>query len=128
MITLAIDSSSETASVALLENQTIRAELFLNAGFHHSVILLPAIQQIYETAGLTVDRTDLFVCTLGPGSFTGLRIGVGTIKGMAMATNKPVAGVSTLKALAANAAGGNTNICPLIDAGRGQIYAAHYKQ
>jgi tRNA threonylcarbamoyladenosine biosynthesis protein TsaB len=127
MIILAIDTSSETVSIALIEDQTIRAEFFLNTGLNHSRILLPTIQHIYNMAALTIDTTDLFACTVGPGSFTGLRIGVGTIKGMALATNKPIIGVSTLEALASNVQGVSANICPIIDARRGQVYAAIYK-
>ena len=127
MLILSIDTSGEIFSVALLENQIIRAEIFINAGLNHSLLLLPTIKHIYEITELTLAQTDLFVCTVGPGSFTGLRVGVCTMKGLAMATGKSIVGISTLEALAANAGSFNKNICPIIDAKRGQIFAAVYK-
>ena len=127
MYILAIDTSGSALSVALLDDEAIRAEVFLNTGMNHSIHLLPAIKYVYEQAGLNTDATDLFVCTIGPGSFTGLRIGVGTIKGLAMAVGKPVVGISSLEVLAANIAPVSMNICPMLDAQRGQIYTALYK-
>lgn len=123
----ALDTTGATLSVALLEDQTIRAEAFVNTGDNHSLHLLPAIGHVYDLAGASPEMTDLFVCTLGPGSFTGVRIGVATIKGLAMATGKPVVGFSTLEALAANAGLFTGHICPILDAQRGQVYAAIYK-
>jgi tRNA threonylcarbamoyladenosine biosynthesis protein TsaB len=127
MLILALDTTGATLSVALLEDQTIRAEVFVNTGDNHSLHLLPAIGHVYDLAGASPETTDLFVCTLGPGSFTGVRIGVATIKGLAMATGKPVVGFSTLEALAANAGLFSGRICPILDAQRGQVYAAIYK-
>jgi tRNA threonylcarbamoyladenosine biosynthesis protein TsaB len=127
MYILAIDTSGAALSVALLEDDTIRAEIFLNTGGNHSHNLLPAIKYVYEQSSLNTDAANLFVCAIGPGSFTGLRIGVGTIKGLAMATGKPVVGVSSLEVLAANIAPVSMNICPMLDAQRGQIYTALYK-
>lgn len=128
MLVLAIDSTGAALSVALLEDQTIRSETFVNGGDNHSLHLLPAIKRTYELAGLSVEETNLFVCTLGPGSFTGVRIGVSTIKGLAMAIGKPVVGVSSLEALAANGGPFVGSICPILDAQRGQVYAALYEQ
>lgn len=127
MLILAIDTTGATLSVALLEDQTIRAEVFVNTGDNHSLHLLPAIKHVYDLAGVSSGVTDLFVCTLGPGSFTGVRIGVSTIKGLAMATGKPVVGFSTLEALAANIGSLSGSICPILDAQRGQVYTAIYK-
>ena len=127
MYILAIDTSGAALSVALLDDEAIRAEVFLNTGVNHSLHLLPAVKYVYEQAGLNTDAADLFVCAIGPGSFTGLRIGVGTIKGLAMAAGKPVVGVSSLAVLAANIAPVSMNICPMLDAQRGQIYTALYK-
>ncbi len=127
MLTLAIDTSGATLSTALLEDLTTRAEFFLNTGDNHSQHLLPAIKKIYDLAGASIQDTDLFVCTEGPGSFTGLRIGVGTVKGLALATGKPLLGLSTLEVLAANMGPGSMRICPLLDAQRGQVYAGAYR-
>lgn len=127
MQALAVDTSSETLSVALLQDRDIKAEVFVDTARNHSVILLPAIRYVYDVTGLCFGETDLFICTLGPGSFTGLRVGVSTIKGLAIATGKPVVGLSSLEALAANLGPVSANICPMLDAGRGQIYTAIYK-
>ena len=128
MLILAIDTTGATLSAALLEDQTIRAEVFVNTGANHSLHLLPAIKHVYDQAGAGTESTDLFVCTLGPGSFTGVRIGVSTIKGLAMATGKPVVGISTLEAVAANVGANSGIICPILDAQRGQIYTALFQQ
>jgi len=127
MLVLAIDTAGETLSAALLNDGAIRAEIFINTGLNHSHHLLPAIKNIYDVAGAKTEATDLFACTVGPGSFTGLRIAVSTIKGLAMATGKPVVGLSTLEALAANMGCVPMKICPMLDARKGQIYTALYK-
>lgn len=127
MLILAIDTTGATLSAALLENETIRAEVFVNTGDNHSHNLLPAIKHVCDLAGASTGMIDLFICTLGPGSFTGVRIGASTIKGLAMATGKPVVGLSTLEALAANIGQIAGSICPILDAQRGQVYTALYK-
>jgi len=86
MQVLAIDTTGETLSVALLEGGETRAEVFINIGANHSLHLLPAIKHIYDITGETIEATDLFACTMGPGTFTGSRIGAATIKGLAMAS------------------------------------------
>jgi len=127
MLILAIDTTGASLSVALLQDQRICAEVFVNTGDNHSVHLLPTILHVYGLTGTSLGMTDLFVCTLGPGSFTGVRIGVSTIKGLAMATNKPVIGFSTLEALSAMMGAVPGKICPMLDAQRGQVYTAVYK-
>jgi tRNA threonylcarbamoyladenosine biosynthesis protein TsaB len=126
MITLAIDTSAKTVSIALLEGENLLVETFFNLGINSSILLMPAIEDAFQKSGLSVDQVDLWVCTLGPGSFTGLRIGIGTIKGMAMASGRPIAGVSTLEALAFNGIHADKLICPMMDAQKGQIYTALY--
>ncbi len=125
--TLAIDTSTKTASVALLADDVILYEATINVGVNHSIVLLPAIDEMMRLTGQSLENIDLFACTTGPGSFTGLRIGAGTIKGFAMAAGKPIAGVSTLDALSLNAASGACPVCPLLDARKGQVYTALYK-
>jgi tRNA threonylcarbamoyladenosine biosynthesis protein TsaB len=102
-------------------------EYFFNVGVNHSETLLPAVHQGLSLAGIGVEGIDLFALTLGPGSFTGLRIGASTIKGLAVTTGKPVVGISTLEALAYNAVGYPDLICPLLDARKGEIYTALYR-
>lgn len=127
MITLAFDSCSKTASVAVLQNTHVLYETILNKGLHHSEVLLPAIDEAFRLTNLLVTDIDFFACTLGPGSFTGLRIGLSTLKGFMLATEKPAAGVSSLAALALNVKEKERNICAMMDAGRGQVYYASYQ-
>ncbi len=127
MLILAIDTSTKTASIALLQGDEILFEINTNLRLNHSLILLPALQDLCELSQTEMDRIDLFVCTTGPGSFTGLRIGVGTVKGLALATGKPVVGVSSLDALAFNLAGSEIPVCPMLDAGKNQVYTARYR-
>lgn len=124
MLTLAIDTSSKNIGIAFLDSEVTRIELLLNAGLHHSALLLPAIKESCELIKVSMGQIDLLVCTSGPGSFTGLRIGMSTIKGLALANKKPTIGVSTLEALAMNASHTPTVICPMMDAKKDQIYTA----
>lgn len=124
---LAMDTSQKTVSVALLADETILVDTFINRGINHSAVLLPAIEKACQMAGLTVDGVDLFALTIGPGSFTGLRIGASTVKGLALATGKPVVGISTLEALAQNGKSSTRLICPLLDAQKNQVYTAYYR-
>lgn len=123
---LAIDTSGVTASVALLQDETVLAEIFINLGRNHSEILLPSIDHLLMVSGLELRAIDVFACTVGPGSFTGIRIGVGTIKGLAIAADRPVVGLSALEVLAMDARGFQRKICPMIDARREQVYAGLY--
>ncbi len=126
MIVLAIDSTAVVASAALLENERVLAAETVNCGLTHSETLLPLVDRIYKAAGLNSDDTDIFACSAGPGSFTGVRIGVATIKGIAFG-NKPCVGVSTLEALAYNLLDFNGIISPVMDARRGQFYNALFR-
>lgn len=126
MMTLALDSSAKTVGIALLQDENVLVETFYNLGVNASILLIPAIEDALQKAEVSMEQVDLFACTLGPGSFTGLRIGLGTVKGMALATGKPVAGVSTLEALAFNGIHTDSLICPLMDAQKNQIYTALY--
>lgn len=127
MITLAIDTATRTAGVALLRDETILVEYFFNVSVNHSETVLSAVQQGLTLAGIGIDGVDLFALTVGPGSFTGLRIGASTVKGLALTTGKPVVGVSTLEALAYNAIECPALVCPMLDARKGEVYAALYR-
>ncbi|MCE5212324.1 MAG: tRNA (adenosine(37)-N6)-threonylcarbamoyltransferase complex dimerization subunit type 1 TsaB [Deltaproteobacteria bacterium] len=129
MLTLAFDSSSKTTSVALLKDEHIIYDVLINVALNHSEVLMPAIDQACIRTGIKIDEIDLFACTLGPGSFTGLRIGASTLKGFMLATGKPAVGISSLAALALNTGVSSKIICSVMDAGRGQVYVAnfHYK-
>ena len=124
MLILALDSTAQVGSVALCQDETLIAEYTLNTGHTHSETLLPMVESVLKIAGYTVDDVELFACTAGPGSFTGVRIGAATIKGMAFGRNKPCIGVSTLEALALNGVALNGILCPAMNARRQQVYNA----
>lgn len=124
---LAFDTSSQTASVAVLQDDDILYDVIIHAGLNHSETLLPAIDQACLRTKIPLPEFDVFACTLGPGSFTGLRIGAGTLKGFMLATGKPAVGVSSLAAIALNAEKTSKKIYALMDAGRGQVYTACFQ-
>ncbi|MEN6318975.1 MAG: tRNA (adenosine(37)-N6)-threonylcarbamoyltransferase complex dimerization subunit type 1 TsaB [Syntrophaceae bacterium] len=127
MLILAIDTSSKTASIALLHKDEILSEIFINLGVNHSAVLLPALQELLRMSQIVPEKIELFACTEGPGSFTGLRIGVSTVKGLSLATGKPIVGVSTLEALAFNCIGSGLLVCPMMDAKKNQVYTTLYR-
>ena len=102
---LALDTSGRACSAAVAEDETLLCEVYIDRGLTHSVTLLPAVEDCLLRAGIAMGEMDAFAAAVGPGSFTGLRIGVNTVKAMAQAQGKPVLAVSTMDALAANAAG-----------------------
>ncbi|MDY6987413.1 MAG: tRNA (adenosine(37)-N6)-threonylcarbamoyltransferase complex dimerization subunit type 1 TsaB [Thermodesulfobacteriota bacterium] len=124
---LAIDTSTRTGSVALLEDDTMVAELQVSSSKTHAKRLMAVIDATLHLAGLGLEALDAFAVTIGPGSFTGLRIGISAVKGLAFATGKPVAGVSTLEALAYQFPWFPGFVCPLLDARKGEVYTALYK-
>lgn len=121
---LCLDSTAKVATAAILSDGAVLAEYTVNGARSHSELMLPMIRSLLTSTGLTPDDIDLFACTVGPGSFTGVRIGVSIIKGIAFGRGKPCAAVSTLEALAENTAGLSGLICPVMDARRGQVYNA----
>ncbi|CDM69397.1 peptidase M22 glycoprotease [Clostridium bornimense] len=125
---LCVDSSSETASVAVIEDNKILTELTYNDKKQHSVILMTLIDSAIKNSGNTISDIDGFVVSKGPGSFTGLRIGMSTVKALAHGSNKPYASISTLDALAYSIPEFNGIICPLFDALRNNVYTALYKK
>ena len=123
----ACDSTAKTASVALCDNEVLLAEFTQNGGNTHSETLLPMTEVLLNSIKTDIDEIDLFAVSEGPGSFTGVRIGAATIKGLAHRKNKPCVGVSTLEALAKNLAFGDDRIIvPVMDARRGQFYTAKF--
>lgn len=121
---LALDSTAIVGTVALCEDTRLIALYTLNTGNTHSQTLLPMIESALRCAEWTVDDVELFAVSQGPGSFTGVRIGVATVKGLAFGKNIPCAGVSTLEALAFNLRAFNGIICPVMNARRAQVYNA----
>jgi tRNA threonylcarbamoyladenosine biosynthesis protein TsaB len=127
MKVLALESSSAVASAAIVDEHKLVAECILNHKKTHSQKLLPMVEKVLDSAELRVQDIDAFAVAYGPGSFTGLRIGVCTVKALAQAFNKPVIGVSTLDGLAYNMACATGLICPIMDARRDQVYTSIYK-
>lgn len=124
---LATDTSATTASVAICEDSALLAEYTVNNGNTHSETLLPMVESTLAALSLEVADIDLFACSAGPGSFTGVRIGAATVKGLAFATEKPCVAVSTLEALAYNLLGYGGFICPVMNARRSQVYTALFE-
>lgn len=124
---IAIDSSGLVASVAIWEDGIIVAEYTTNYKKTHSQTLLPMLDEVSKMTLLDMKEVDAIAVAAGPGSYTGLRIGAATAKGIAYSLGKPIIPVSTLDGLAYNFWGCETLICPLMDARRGQVYAGIYE-
>ena len=121
---LAIDTSTFLASIAIAVDEQIAAESLLNTNRTLSARLVPEIERLLTTAGLAIADIDLFASSIGPGSFTGVRGGVATIQGLALAVGKPCAGFSSLAMLAMNFSLSATLVCPMLDARKSEVYAA----
>ena len=128
MILLALESTARVASAALCEDGALLGEYTINNGNTHSETLLPMVESLLKFLKLSVSDVDLFACSVGPGSFTGIRIGVATLKGLAFASEKPCVGVSTLEAMAYNLSVPNGLICPVMNARRKQVYTALFRE
>lgn len=127
MRVLAIDSSSTVASVAIVEEEKIIGEYTINNKITHSQTLLPMIDDMFRVSEIELETIDAIAITSGPGSFTGLRIGSATAKGLGQALSKPLVQVPTLEAMAYNFFDTDKVICPIMDARRNQTYTAAFK-
>ncbi len=130
MIILGIESSSLVASVALVADGAVLAEYTVNFKKTHSQTLLPMIDQMVQMLELDLGLVDAIAVSGGPGSFTGLRIGSATAKGLGLALDKPLIHVPTLDAMAYNLFGAASLLCPMMDARRNQVYTGlyHYRR
>lgn len=124
MLILAFETSAKAASVALLENEKLLGESYQNTGMTHSQTLMVMAEDLLKTAGKTVLDVDAVAVAEGPGSFTGVRIGVAAAKGLAWGRQLPCVGVSTLEAMAMNLGIYDGYVCPVMDARRNQVYNA----
>ena len=124
---LAVDTATKSCSVAIVQKETILAESTLVSEQTHSKHLMEMIQSVSLLSGVAISDLDGFAVTRGPGSFTGLRIGLSTVKGLAAASGKPLVGISSLKCLAIQSSVPSLNICPIIDARKGEVYWAFYR-
>ena len=127
MKVLGMDTSTSCGGVGLIDDGKVISDYLLNIPVTHSERLLGAIELVLREARCAIENLDGWAISLGPGSFTGLRIGVSTVKGLAFATGKPVAGVSTLDALASQIPPTSHLICPILDARKKEVYAAFYR-
>lgn len=123
---LGIESSSLVAGVALVTDGVLTAEYTMNDKKTHSQTLLPMLDEVCRLLQLDLNTVDAIAVSAGPGSFTGLRIGSATAKGLGLALNKPLVSVPTLDALAYNLWGSTALICPIMDARRNQVYTGLY--
>lgn len=123
---LAIDTSSISASVAILEDDLLVGEFFTNTKATHSLTVMPMVENLLLQCNCSIEEIDVFAVNVGPGSFTGLRIGISAVKGMAYALDKPCVGVSTLESLAYNLPYVNGVVCPVMDARCDQVYTATF--
>lgn len=124
---LCLDSTAKVATAAILEDERTLAEYTVTDGLSHSELLLPMVRSLLTSTALTEDDIDLFACTVGPGSFTGVRIGASIIKGLAFGRQKPCAAVSSLEALAEVLVPMGGLLCPVMDARRAQVYNALFR-
>lgn len=124
---LGIDSSSMVASVAIVEDGELIAEYTVNFKKTHSQTLLPMLDEVKNMIDLDLQSIDGIAVAAGPGSFTGLRIGSATAKGLAQALNKPIIAIPTIDGMAYNLYGTDKMICPMMDARRNQTYAGLYE-
>lgn len=127
MLVLATDTTGKSLSIALVQDDRLLGEVRLNLGYNHAVTHAPQIQALLDTCQTDIRMIDLFACTRGPGSYTGTRIGLATLKAMAYAAGKPAVGISTLETLAWPHFGCvQTWVCTVLDARNGRVFGAVY--
>ena len=126
MTILSLDTSSRDASIAVLKNEDVLLEYNFTSRDNLSAMLIPSLEFILKTLGLQMGQIDVFGVGIGPGLFTGIRVGMATLKGLAFAEKKPAVGVISLMALAYKFAGTKKNIMALIDAKKGEVYLGGY--
>jgi tRNA threonylcarbamoyladenosine biosynthesis protein TsaB len=124
---LGVDTATTSCSVAIVDKSSLLSEFTINRKETHSKHLMEMILAAVKMAGLTFSGLDGFAVTKGPGSFTGLRIGISTIKGLAVASEKPVVGISSLETLAFQVPYSRNLICPILDARKGEVYFSRYR-
>lgn len=127
MIILGIESASQTAGAAVWRDGVILAEYNVNNTRTHSETLLPMLAEVCESAGIPLDEVDAIALSGGPGSFTGLRIGSATAKGLGLALSCPLIHVPTTDGIAFNLMGAAGLVCPIMDARRGEVYTGIYR-
>ena len=127
MTILALESSAKSVSCAVCSNDALLGQYFQNSGLTHSRTLLSMVESLLANLNMHIKDIELIAVSSGPGSFTGIRIGVAAAKGLAWGLDIPVCGISTLEAMARQSAVKNATICPVMDARRGQMYNAMFE-
>ena len=127
MTILAIDSSAKAASVCIANEEKIIGEFFINTSLTHSQTLMPMTEQLLKNTEMTIDDVDAIAVNAGPGSFTGVRIGVAAAKGLAFPKNLPCVSISTLESMAYNLLGTDCVVCAVMDARCSQVYNAMFR-
>jgi len=127
MRVLALDTATPAASAAIVEDRRILAECLLSGQKNHSERILQIIDRLFDWTGIARETIDLIAVSVGPGSFTGLRVGISTAQGLAFALDKPLAGVPTLEVVASQATVRDGFVSPMVDARKQQVYAALYR-
>jgi tRNA threonylcarbamoyladenosine biosynthesis protein TsaB len=125
---LAVDTATQSCGMAIVVDGVVQTELILNHRGTHTKQILAAIDAVLGLSEFSPAQIDAFAVTRGPGSFTGLRIGISTIKGLSLATGKPIIGISSLEVLAHQAGGDVARVCSMIDARRNEIYWCIYRR
>lgn len=123
---LGIDSSSIVATIAVLNEEKLMSEYIVNNKKNHSEKMMVVLKKVLEDLGITANDLDVIAVAKGPGSFTGIRIGMACVQGIAHALNKPMVGINTLDGLAYNLMGSKDLICPVINAQRQELYTSLY--
>lgn len=124
---LTLDTSTPVGSVAVSRGERLLGEVLLDPGTTHSDRLLPALRQLLDDLGMSLEQVDAYGVVTGPGSFTGLRVGIATVKGLALATGRPALGVSSLATLAMALPFCTHQVCALLDARKQEVYAGVYR-
>lgn len=125
---IAIETATLIGSIAIADDEKLISELTLNIKATHSEKLMAAIDHLMELSGLTLNDMDAIAVSIGPGSFTGLRIGLSAAKGLSYGSGKPLIGIPTLDALASNLSFSRYLVCPILDARKGEVYTAIYSK
>jgi tRNA threonylcarbamoyladenosine biosynthesis protein TsaB len=123
---LTIDTATPCGSIALSQGDLLRGEILFNTSDHHTLHLMEAVAEVLRLTGAVIDEVDCFAAVVGPGSFTGLRVGLATVKGLALARQRPVVGVSSLRSLAGQLPFCRLPVWALIDARKSEVYAASF--
>jgi tRNA threonylcarbamoyladenosine biosynthesis protein TsaB len=127
MKVLALETATMAGSIAVINNDVLTCEAMINVRVAHSERVMNAVDWLLKTSGISIKELDAFAVSIGPGSFTGLRIGLSTVKGLSYAANKPIVPVPTLDAFARTLSFSSHTVCPMLDARKNEVYTGLYR-